>query len=112
MSFEPRDFLRHILVEADYLIGRSAGLSFETFLATTRYVGRLCAALRSWRGNVDPARPPVGLLYVSRLSGRITSSVAATECGHRKVHLRGPRIFEVFWLPEKPRRIIVRRRAS
>ncbi len=31
MSFEPRDYLRHILVEADYLIGRSDGLSFDTF---------------------------------------------------------------------------------
>jgi len=25
MSFEPRDYLRHILVEADYLIGQCAG---------------------------------------------------------------------------------------
>ena len=33
MSFEPRDYLRHILVEADYLIGRSGGLSFEAFSA-------------------------------------------------------------------------------
>ena len=33
MSFEPRDYLRHILVEADYLIGRSAGLSYEAFFA-------------------------------------------------------------------------------
>lgn len=33
MSFEPRDYLRHILVEADYLIGRSEGLSFEVFSA-------------------------------------------------------------------------------
>lgn len=33
MSFEPRDYLRHILVEADYLIGRSAGLSFDAFVA-------------------------------------------------------------------------------
>jgi uncharacterized protein with HEPN domain len=32
MSFEPRDFLRHILIEADYLIGQSQGLSLETFL--------------------------------------------------------------------------------
>jgi len=31
MSFEPRDYLRHILVEADYLIDRSAGLSYEAF---------------------------------------------------------------------------------
>ena len=33
MSFEPRDYLRHILVEADYLLGQSAGLTFETFVA-------------------------------------------------------------------------------
>jgi len=33
MSFEPRDYLRHILVEADYLINRSAGLTAETFMA-------------------------------------------------------------------------------
>lgn len=33
MSFEPRDYLRHILVEADYLIGQSAGLKFEDFTA-------------------------------------------------------------------------------
>jgi uncharacterized protein with HEPN domain len=33
MSFEPRDFLRHILVEADYLVDRSAALSFESFVA-------------------------------------------------------------------------------
>lgn len=31
MSFEPRDYLRHILVEADFLMARSAGLSFEEF---------------------------------------------------------------------------------
>jgi len=32
MSFEPHDYLRHILVEADYLIGSSAGLSYDTFV--------------------------------------------------------------------------------
>ncbi len=31
MSFEPRDYLRHILVEVDYLLDRSRGLSFERF---------------------------------------------------------------------------------
>jgi uncharacterized protein with HEPN domain len=31
MSFEPRDYLRHILAEADYLIGKSQGLTFENF---------------------------------------------------------------------------------
>ncbi|MFN8067119.1 MAG: hypothetical protein U0P82_20175 [Vicinamibacterales bacterium] len=27
MSFEPRDYLRHILIEADYLLDRSADLT-------------------------------------------------------------------------------------
>ena len=30
MSFEPREYLRHILAESDYLIDRSGGLSRET----------------------------------------------------------------------------------
>ena len=33
MSFEPREYLWHILAETDYLIGRSGGLSPETFEA-------------------------------------------------------------------------------
>lgn len=33
MSFEPRDYLRHIVLEADYLIGQTLGLSFEMFIA-------------------------------------------------------------------------------
>ena len=33
MSFEPREYLRHILAESDYLIDRSGGLSRETFEA-------------------------------------------------------------------------------
>jgi uncharacterized protein with HEPN domain len=33
MSFEPRDYLRHILVETDYLIAQAVGLTREQFLA-------------------------------------------------------------------------------
>jgi uncharacterized protein with HEPN domain len=33
MSFEPRDYLRHILIEADYLIARSQNLSYQSFSA-------------------------------------------------------------------------------
>ena len=33
MSFEPRDYLRHMLVGADYLLGQVTGLSFEVFAA-------------------------------------------------------------------------------
>ena len=31
MSFAPREYLQHILVEADYLIGQSTGLTWERF---------------------------------------------------------------------------------
>jgi uncharacterized protein with HEPN domain len=31
MSFEPLDYLHHIIVETDFLIRESAGLSFEAF---------------------------------------------------------------------------------
>ena len=40
MSFEPRDYLRHILVEADYVIGRSASLGFEQFVADGQPFGQ------------------------------------------------------------------------
>jgi len=33
MSFEPRDYLRHILVEAEYLLAARSDLTFETFSA-------------------------------------------------------------------------------
>ena len=33
MSFEPRDYLRHILVEADYLMAQTVGLTREEFVA-------------------------------------------------------------------------------
>jgi len=33
MSFEPREYVRHILTEADYLLGASEGLSADAFLA-------------------------------------------------------------------------------
>ena len=31
MSFEPRDYVRHMAAEADYLLERSASLTFDTF---------------------------------------------------------------------------------
>lgn len=34
MSFEPRDYLRHILVEVDYLLEQRAGLEYEQFSAS------------------------------------------------------------------------------
>ena len=43
MSFEPRDYLSHIVVEADYLIDQSAGLSFEAFIANEAFPARIRA---------------------------------------------------------------------
>ncbi len=39
MSFEPRDFLQHILIEADFLLGQRAGLTYEDF-ATNETIQR------------------------------------------------------------------------
>lgn len=36
MSFEPRDYLRHILVEVEYLLDQSLTLTHERFAATLR----------------------------------------------------------------------------
>ena len=33
MSFEPRDYLHHILVEAEYWVARTAGLTRDEFVA-------------------------------------------------------------------------------
>jgi len=33
MSFEPRDYLQHVLVEADYLLRESAGVTATEFMA-------------------------------------------------------------------------------
>ena len=33
MSFEPLEYLRHILVEVEYLLAQSQGLTFESFVA-------------------------------------------------------------------------------
>ena len=33
MSFEPRDYLRHILMEADYLVSQTAGLTRDELLS-------------------------------------------------------------------------------
>ena len=37
MSFEPRDYLRHILVEADYLLAQTAGLKRDEFVANETF---------------------------------------------------------------------------
>ncbi|MGE3956937.1 MAG: DUF86 domain-containing protein [Vicinamibacterales bacterium] len=35
MSFEPRDYLRHILIEAEFLLERSAPLTIDAFRTDT-----------------------------------------------------------------------------
>ena len=37
MSFEPRDYLRHNLPEAEYLISQTSGLSFEASVANQTF---------------------------------------------------------------------------
>lgn len=46
MSFEPRDYLQHILAEADYLVERSHGVTRAPSSPTRRCGGPSCAASR------------------------------------------------------------------
>jgi uncharacterized protein with HEPN domain len=55
MSFEPRDYLRHILVEADYLICQSDGLSFESFSADETLRRAFVRSLDHWRSHQESA---------------------------------------------------------
>ncbi len=59
MSFEPRDCLRHIQLEADYLVERSRGIEFAAFAADPT----LCRAfVRSLEIIGEAAKKiPVGL---------------------------------------------------
>ncbi|HXV60982.1 MAG TPA: DUF86 domain-containing protein [Vicinamibacteria bacterium] len=45
MSFEPRDYLRHILVEVDDLIGESGALTLEEFTANGTLQGAFVRSL-------------------------------------------------------------------
>ena len=42
MSFEPREYLRHILAEADYLIRESSGKARRGFWLMKRFSMRSC----------------------------------------------------------------------
>ena len=73
MSFEPRDYLRHIAAEADYLLERSALVTFDTFsqdetlrrafVRSLEIIGEAAKkipedfgrSIRMWRGGPWPA---------------------------------------------------------
>lgn len=69
MSFEPREYLRHILAEADYLVTHSRDLTFETFhsdetlrrafVRSLEIIGEAAKKVppRLGRGNKQDSRP-------------------------------------------------------
>ena len=57
MSFEPRDYLRHILVEVEYLLDQSQGLSFDRFAADETLRRAFVRSLEVYRRSCEePAR--------------------------------------------------------
>lgn len=85
MSFEPRDYLRHILVEADYLIGRSEGLSLEAFSAV---VSRAQHELLNARIDEESRIGRIGLGIVrsrswERITFRRAGRFSITGAAHR-----------------------------
>ena len=68
MSFEPRDYLRHILLEAEYLISQTPGLSFEAFSVNQT----LCRAfVRSLEiiGEAAKKVPPIFVVSILTSTG-------------------------------------------
>ena len=94
MSFESRDYLRHILVEAEYLGARSAGLSYDDFVAdetlrrafvrSLEIIGEAAklagACLRTGRS------PRSGVLQAACKTGGIDRESASIRAGRAALH--------------------------
>jgi len=78
MSFEPRDYLRHILVELDYLLDQSQGLSFEPFAADetlrrafVRSLEVIGEAVKNLPEEFRAAHPEVDWRPIARMRDRL-----------------------------------------
>lgn len=84
MCFEPRDYLRHILAEADYLIGKSAGLTADQFMADetlrrafVRSLEIIGEAARGYRMLFERSTPMWnGMLWLECVTGSFTVILA------------------------------------
>jgi hypothetical protein len=94
MSFQPHDYLRHILVEVEYLLDQSQGLNFErfaadetlrrAFLRSLEVIGEAVKNLPEefrashskveWRFDCSDAGPPHSRLLRGGLSARMGCS--------------------------------------
>lgn len=59
MSFEPRDYLRHILVEVDYLIGESGALTLEEFMSNGTLQRAFVRSLEIMESAFEDSKPYV-----------------------------------------------------
>lgn len=63
MSFEPRDYLRHTLVEAEYLLDQSQPLDYERFAADETLRRAFVRAWKFRRSSEEPARGVPGIAF-------------------------------------------------
>jgi len=78
MSYEPREFLRHILAEADYLVGVSAGLSRAQLeedptvqRAVVRSIEIIGEATKRVPADIREANPDVQWRSMARMRDRL-----------------------------------------
>jgi len=78
MSYEPREFLRHILAEADYLVGVSAGLSRAQFeedptvqRALVRSIEIIGEATKRVPADIREANPDVQWRSMAQMRDRL-----------------------------------------
>jgi uncharacterized protein with HEPN domain len=81
MSFEPRDYLRHILVENEYLLDQSGSLTFERFAADetlrrafVRSLEVIGEAVKNLPEDFRAAHPKVEWSPIARMRDRLIHS--------------------------------------
>ena len=85
MSFEPRDYLRHVLPEADYLLTHRTGLPTTHSRRARRSGVRSFGASRSSAGKEVPeefrgAHPDVEWRAMARMCDRIIHDYLGVDC--------------------------------
>jgi len=78
MSFEPRDYLRHILVEVEYLLDQSRTLTYERFAADetlrrafVRSLEIIGEAVKNLPDEFRASHPEVGWRPIAQMRDRL-----------------------------------------
>lgn len=81
MSSEPPDYLRHMLIEVDYLIRGSKGLSYESFVADETLCRAFVRSLEIIGAAIPAPVRPTNPGRIVQLRGRVLMPLAPRHLG-------------------------------